>query len=313
MLSYVFIHAVSVDNYMKSLVGLLVLLSSAGATQWQCSTVGAADGQLGRINTDVFCIQYFQGQDTSYCCDHTGYFCMQSNYTIYNPNHVVQGSFMAGNLTSNVDGSGSDRPTSVKKGICSMDKSRVLGSNSPSGVNECGAGSTDPNDPAYCIVVLEAACLDNGQCGTACGTGSYGGNAQYGYQCMKFGKYNPLSGQPFCFDCPPVCVGGTHEGKYCSTGLNSTVHQNGTLSLGDVARIGGSTFVIEQAVCVSSGGTCKPTTTALVGATTPLQCERTWEGYPDRYLQCKVNPNCDLTKFQNTLYKPQHQDAPTLF
>ena len=50
--------------------------------------------QLGRINTDVFCIQYFQGQDTSYCCDHTGYFCMQSNYTIYNPNHVVQGSFM---------------------------------------------------------------------------------------------------------------------------------------------------------------------------------------------------------------------------
>eukprot|EP00960_Hanusia_phi_P075164 768382-Hanusia_phi.AAC.3 len=53
---------------------------------------------------------------------------------------------------------------------------------------------------------------------------------------LTVGKYNPLHGQPFCFDCPPVCVGGKYEGKYCSTGLNSTIHKNGTLSEEDIAR-----------------------------------------------------------------------------
>eukprot|EP00960_Hanusia_phi_P075163 768382-Hanusia_phi.AAC.2 len=195
------------------LVLVCVFLASATATQWQCSvslraSAGVFVTCLGKISPDVFCIQYYQGKETSYCCDHTGYFCSLTDFTIYNPNHVFQGSFMvvptslpslplfltqsqAGNLTSNVGKSASAsgeelsgrRRQRVRQADASEERDllhgqvkgrdaltlllahppQVFGSNDPSGVNECGAGSTDPNDPAYCIVMLEAVCLDNGQ------------------------------------------------------------------------------------------------------------------------------------------------------
>ena len=98
---------------------------------------------------------------------------------------------------------------------------------------------------------------------------------------------------PRCLQCPSVCVGGKHQGRYCVTELDLVYDEfggyagshphpagDGRLNAADVDRVGGALFTITAEACRASGGVCNATTTMMAGAAHPLECERLWGPVP---------------------------------
>ena len=63
--------------------------------EWHCASVGAKDGQQGKVLSDDFCFQYYTNVSTgapNYCCDKSGYYCQVKQIDVFTSNHVIKGN-----------------------------------------------------------------------------------------------------------------------------------------------------------------------------------------------------------------------------
>ena len=188
--------------------------------EWHCASVGAKDGQQGKVLSDDFCFQYYTNVSTgapNYCCDKSGYYCQVKQIDVFTSNHVIKGNFRAGEFTFSTDGSGCDRPTTTTGGVCSVDRTRLYSGPTPNGIPDCGVGSNDPTMPTYCVVIENTVCLDNGQCGSPCPIGYYGGTPDTNGQCVPCPKGTwsdkPRAGSAdACSKCPEGTYGSRPQG-----------------------------------------------------------------------------------------------------
>jgi len=149
-------------------------------------------------------------------------------------------------------------------------------------VPNCGDGSSDPENPQYCEVMLDKVCLDSGECGRDCGEGFYGGAASNSVcTACPAGTWSNRKRTTFQSSCVPCPTGTYSTAVGCCTWTPAqypltVLHPSATCTIcpvGTYSNVEGST------ACKKCPQSC------VGGGLTGLYCAASTANFTDLDLQ----------------------------